>query len=266
MDEINLASSESLSRLCGILDDRHSSITLIEKNDTKLITRHPNFRLFANMNPPTDYGKKELAPWIRNRFTEFFVSELNDTKDLSLIVKSYIDQISSSMDMNIIQGIVKFYQTVKCKSNELFLTANDKKPHFNLRCLIRALEYILYNNQNKILKYNSNRAIYEGFCMMFVTPLTLKSRLLMKRYIKYYLFGIAIADESELDMQHKQILVDLEKCPRISHNLSEEYIIAENFVLKLGRNARDADASFIITPTIQVYIYCVFFYFHSYVL
>ncbi len=64
LDEINLASSESLGRLCGVLEKldvssiSSSSITLIEKGETKIIKRHKNFRLFANMNPPTDYGKR----------------------------------------------------------------------------------------------------------------------------------------------------------------------------------------------------------------
>ena len=33
--------------------------------------RHPDFRLFACMNPATDVGKKDLSPGIRNRY--FFI-------------------------------------------------------------------------------------------------------------------------------------------------------------------------------------------------
>lgn len=31
------------------------------------VIRHPNFRLFACMNPATDVGKKDLTPGVRSR-------------------------------------------------------------------------------------------------------------------------------------------------------------------------------------------------------
>ena len=78
LDEINLASSETLQRLCGLLDDSHGSITLTEKGDAEAVIRHPDFRLFAAMNPATDAGKKDLPSSIRSRFTEIYVDELVD--------------------------------------------------------------------------------------------------------------------------------------------------------------------------------------------
>jgi len=39
------------------------------------VTRHPNFRLIAAMNPATDAGKRELPAPLRNRFTEIWVPE-----------------------------------------------------------------------------------------------------------------------------------------------------------------------------------------------
>ena len=40
LDEINLASSETFQRLCGLLDDSKSSVTLTERGDTVAIQRH----------------------------------------------------------------------------------------------------------------------------------------------------------------------------------------------------------------------------------
>ena len=37
-------------------------------SDTRPIVRHPEFRLFACMNPATDVGKKDLPPGVRNRY------------------------------------------------------------------------------------------------------------------------------------------------------------------------------------------------------
>lgn len=66
LDEINLASSETLQCLSNLLEP-DGSVTIYEKTDFKPITRHPNFRLMAAMNPATDVGKKDLPLGIRNR-------------------------------------------------------------------------------------------------------------------------------------------------------------------------------------------------------
>ena len=40
------------------------------------------------MNPGGDYGKKELSPALRNRFTEIWVPSVSDRRDLEQIVNS----------------------------------------------------------------------------------------------------------------------------------------------------------------------------------
>ena len=45
LDEVNLASAETLQRLCGLLDDSSASITLSERGDVEALERHPEFRL-----------------------------------------------------------------------------------------------------------------------------------------------------------------------------------------------------------------------------
>lgn len=54
----------------------------ISASDTEPVVRHPEFRLFACMNPATDVGKKDLPAGVRSRFTEFFVDELENKQDL----------------------------------------------------------------------------------------------------------------------------------------------------------------------------------------
>lgn len=66
LDEINLASAETLQCLSSLLET-DGTVTIYEKTDSKPIHRHPNFRLMAAMNPATDVGKKDLPPGIRNR-------------------------------------------------------------------------------------------------------------------------------------------------------------------------------------------------------
>lgn len=68
LDEINLASAETLQCLSGLLEGGSGSLAALERGDSSSIPRHPDFRLLAAMNPATDVGKKELPPGIRNRY------------------------------------------------------------------------------------------------------------------------------------------------------------------------------------------------------
>lgn len=43
---------------------------------------HDNFLLIATMNPSGDYGKKELSPALRNRFTEIWVTSALDFNNM----------------------------------------------------------------------------------------------------------------------------------------------------------------------------------------
>ena len=52
--------------------------------------RHPEFRLFACMNPATDVGKKDLPAALRARFTEVFVDELVEPHDVREVVQAHV--------------------------------------------------------------------------------------------------------------------------------------------------------------------------------
>jgi midasin len=60
---------------------------LAEKGGSVLekIVAHPNFFILATMNPGGDYGKKELSPALRNRFTEIWVPAVIDVDELRSI-------------------------------------------------------------------------------------------------------------------------------------------------------------------------------------
>lgn len=68
LDEINLATSETLDCLHGLLENRSGSLVLLERGDIKPINRDEGFRLFAAMNPATDVGKSQLPVGLRNRY------------------------------------------------------------------------------------------------------------------------------------------------------------------------------------------------------
>lgn len=176
LDEINLANAETLECLSGLLEGKHGSLSLLEKGDKKPVYRHPNFTLFACMNPSTDVGKKDLPAGLRNRFTELYVDELTDRSDLVLLVNSYLEAMSLSQEK--IENIVKFYIMIR---KEALLNLCDDlghKPHFSLRSLCRAL---IIASKNPCGTFN--RSLYEAFCLSFLTQLDSKSYILVENMI-----------------------------------------------------------------------------------
>ena len=64
--------------------------SLAEKGGNVLekVTAHENFLVLATMNPGGDYGKKELSPALRNRFTEIWVPSVGDLSELRSIASN----------------------------------------------------------------------------------------------------------------------------------------------------------------------------------
>ena len=69
IDEISLADDSVLERLNSVLEPERK-LLISEKADNEEIQATEGFQIFATMNPGGDYGKKELSPALRNRFTE----------------------------------------------------------------------------------------------------------------------------------------------------------------------------------------------------
>ena len=81
VDELSLAEDSVLERLNSVLEPGRT-ITIPEKGgiDVEELVAHPDFRLIGTMNPGGDFGKKELSPALRNRFTEIWVGSVSSAK------------------------------------------------------------------------------------------------------------------------------------------------------------------------------------------
>ncbi|EEC43465.1 predicted protein, partial [Phaeodactylum tricornutum CCAP 1055/1] len=175
LDEINLASSETLQRLCGLLDDPTSSITLTERGDGEPVERHPDFRLFAAMNPATDSGKKDLHASIRSRFTELYVDELLDPLELRVVAERYICAVLPVTDTppehtETVVKAVDVYLECRSLAERVLVDGSGQKPRYTLRTLSRALTASqIYVLQQKL---PLQRALYEGFELAFQGPLS----------------------------------------------------------------------------------------------
>lgn len=169
LDEINLASTETLECLSTILEP-NGSIVLLERGDFTPVKRHPDFRIFACMNPSTDIGKKDLPVGIRNRFTEFFVDELTAENDLIILVSDYLR--NTGIQQTKVLAVVKLYQKLRSMAQ---LELNDglgNRPVYSLRTLCRALSICAKNLCGSI-----ERNLYESFCLSFLTQLDPASHL-----------------------------------------------------------------------------------------
>ena len=89
LDEISLADDSVLERLNSVLEPSRT-LVLAEKGGRDLsdiqVVGEPGFQILATMNPGGDFGKKELSPALRNRFTEIWVPAVDDVDDLLHIV------------------------------------------------------------------------------------------------------------------------------------------------------------------------------------
>jgi len=183
LDEINLAGGEMLQRLAGLLDG--GSIVLTEKGDSAPVPRHPSFRLFAAMNPATDFGKKDLPAGLRNRFCEIWVGEVEDPRDLAAIVTSHVSGwplhnvggAGGVLDATaLVNCLVKIYLDARALSAPITGVLRDgatSRPRYSLRTLTRAL------HSARVLIVNGGfpplRAVYEGLSMAFLTQLEASS-------------------------------------------------------------------------------------------
>ncbi|CAL4925261.1 unnamed protein product [Urochloa decumbens] len=177
LDEVNLAPPETLQRIGAVLDGEKGTLCLAERGDIDYVERHPCFRMFACMNPATDAGKRDLPYTFRSRFTEYFVDDLMDDDDLRLFITKYLDGLNAAN--GVVDGIIRFYKAAKRESEERLQDGANQKPQFSLRSLSRALGYIKCAEK----RFGFRKALYDGFCMFFLTMLDAPSGTIIKNLI-----------------------------------------------------------------------------------
>ncbi|KAF9110511.1 AAA ATPase midasin [Mortierella sp. AM989] len=238
LDEINLATTETLECLSGLLQDEHGSILLAERGDSEPVVRHKNFRVFACMNPATDVGKKDLPPGLRNRFTEFYVHPPDARReDLLEIIKKYLES-STLGDQRAIADIADFYLAVKALSNAHKLADGaNQRPHFSMRTLTRALQFV----REIVTTYGLRRSIYEAFSMTFLTQLSKDSEKVVQALVeKHLLNGVK---------NPRQVITQVPRRPETTDG--KEMIQFGHFWLQCGSHTIQDDGQYILTSSVE---------------
>lgn len=87
LDEISLADDSVLERLNSVLEPEKTLLLAEKGTDDSFVSAKDGFQFLATMNPGGDYGKKELSPALRNRFTEIWVPSMDDFEDVTQVVR-----------------------------------------------------------------------------------------------------------------------------------------------------------------------------------
>ncbi|EIN12894.1 P-loop containing nucleoside triphosphate hydrolase protein [Punctularia strigosozonata HHB-11173 SS5] len=238
LDEVNLASPETLECISGLLQGPTASITLTEHGSLEPVPRHPDFRLFACMNPATDVGKKDLPPNIRSRFTEIDVPAPDrDRATLLDIVSQYIGAVAVG-DKGAILDVAEFYTAVNALARERRIAdGSNHRPHYSMRTLSRALTFAA----DITPAFGLRRSLWEG-CMMAFTMVLDEPSLAM-------VTGLA---ELHLLKGVRNVRSMLMKEPAPPANRAvDEFVRFGPFYLERGPLPIDPAEDYIITPSVE---------------
>lgn len=237
LDEINLTAPDTLESISDLLKDGGGgSILLSEKGDVERIRAHPDFRVFACMNPATDVGKRDLPPGLRSRFTELYVASPDtDFANLLAIVTEYIGHLATGDDRVCADVAHLYLESKKLAEGYSLEDGASQKPHFSLRTLTRTLSYVV----EIAGVYGFRRSLYEGFCMGFLTLLSQRSGIELLSLIDKFILGA-----------HRNVRSLLYQIPRQPTD-GQQYVQFRHYWMHRGPCELEEQPHYIITPFVE---------------
>ena len=243
LDEINLATSETLECLSGLLQDSEGSILLLERGDTQTISRHKDFRIFGCMNPANDSGKKNLPAGLRSRFSEFWIDSPDSNRDdLLMIVESYCRPFvpHTPAGLQVLNDVTDFY--ISCRrmvDAKVLFDGADRPVHFSLRTLTRAITFAAQISDS----YGVRRSLYEGCFMTFMTGLNNSSYQQVEGVLLKYILNTVHKPQNLI----KQI-------PEKPRDTSKDYVLLDCFWLERGPAdiPSDVESTFVRTKSVEM--------------
>lgn len=160
LDEISLADDSVLERLNSVLEPERSLLLAEKGTGDMQITAAAGFQFFATMNPGGDYGKKELSPALRNRFTEIWVPSMEDFNDVAMIVR---EKLVSKNEL-VVNAIVKFSEWFALR----YGNGNASSGIISLRDILAWVEF--FNSSFESLN-DDTKTLVHGAAMVFIDAL-----------------------------------------------------------------------------------------------
>lgn len=105
LDELNAGLPEVLFVLQSVLDD--DKFLVVAEHENEIIKPHPNFRLFATMNPSLEYaGTRDLNKALLSRFPIVIQTHYPDAVHEIEIVKMHVPQVTDQ-DVNLMVRVAE---------------------------------------------------------------------------------------------------------------------------------------------------------------
>ena len=155
LDEISLADDSVLERLNSVLEPGRTLFLAEKGTNDALIKASPDFQFLATMNPGGDYGKRELSPALRNRFTEIWVPHASDKSEILEIAQA---KLARSM-LGFAKGMIEFAAWYA-------VTYNPAAPYISIRDLLAWIQFV-----NTWRVANAGLALLHGAAMVYIDSL-----------------------------------------------------------------------------------------------
>lgn len=240
LDELNLAPADTIEGIGELISNR--MLTMLESGGN-VVHAHTSFRLFANMNPATDVGKRDLPRAVRSQFTELWsLSPDSDLEALREIIRKYLPHGTDSV---VINDVAQFYITARdlAKTHQLADGAGQR-PHFSIRTLSRALVTASAISPT----YHLRRALFEAFSMCFLTLLDETSAKMLSEALDQWI----LSKIPNLKSVMNQIPPE-PKTPGVNHIRFKYWWMpcGSGFDRTVSSIQDDSEKEYILTPSVE---------------
>lgn len=155
LDEISLADDSVLERMNSVLESDRTLLLAEQGSTDNLVFASEGFQFLATMNPGGDYGKRELSPALRNRFTEIWVPHAADCEEMLQIAEA---KLSTSF-REFSSPMVSFAEWYSA-------TYNPVAPNVSVRELLAWIQFL-----NSYSGLNPYYALLHGAAMVYIDGL-----------------------------------------------------------------------------------------------
>lgn len=167
-DEISLADDSVLERLNSLLEPERLLVLaergVEENSDIVVITAKDNFHFIGTMNPGGDFGKKELSPALRNRFTEIWCDSVTSREDLLKVLEKSVSRGISLGNQE--DGSSGIGNSILDFTDWLKISEVANKFPFSIRDLLSWVQFINITVAKSLL--DTPEAYVHGACMTFL--------------------------------------------------------------------------------------------------
>lgn len=119
VDELSLADDSVIERLNSVLDNKTIALTEKGGRELEVVEAAKGFLLVATMNPSGDFGKKELSPALRNRFTECYVPQISTREEVESILQTRLHQSISNDIIDIIGDVWDYASSLSLETSSM---------------------------------------------------------------------------------------------------------------------------------------------------